>query len=164
MKRAWPGQVLSLAACFIAGTALSADLPRRTPVPFVVDPFKMSDDEPLMIGRLTTLDWQQALSVTASYARPVYQSFDFVCRRNRRLCPARDEIHCNLRTFGKPAQEDGKWVLLSEWVNSEGCERLGYLRSHQTGMHSAVRLEGPGFGISGPEMFEDFPSPGPILP
>ncbi|CAN7313529.1 hypothetical protein LJR090_002334 [Bosea sp. LjRoot90] len=159
MKDARPGHVSSLAACIVAGMAIgafAADLPKRTPVPFVVDPFNTFDEQPLMIGKPTALDWQSAQAATPRFSRPVYQSFDFVCRRDQSVCPADDEVHCDVRIFGKPAQENGKSVLLSEWVTSQGCERLDDLRPHKTGMHSSVRFDGPGFVTSGPEMFKDF--------
>ena len=159
MKNAGPGHVSSLAACIVVGMAIgafAADPPKRTPVPFVVDPFGTPDEQPLMIGKPAASDWQQAQIATPHYSGPAHQSFDFVCRRNQSLCPADDEVHCDVRIFGKPARENGKLVLLSEGVTSQGCERLDDLRPHQTGMHSAVRFDGPGFGTSGPEMFKDF--------
>ena len=166
MKNAKPERVSSLAAFLVVGmaTVAVAELPRRTPVPFVVDPFKTSDEQPLMIGKATASDWRRAQSAASQFGRPAYQAFNFVCRRDQSLCPANDEVHCDVRIFGKLARENGKSVLLSEWVTSQRCERLDDLRPHQTGMHSTVRFDGPSFGTSGPEMFKDLPLLGSTSP
>ncbi|WP_126113688.1 MULTISPECIES: hypothetical protein [unclassified Bosea (in: a-proteobacteria)] len=60
MRGAKPGHVSSLAAyLFIAfaASATAADVPNRKGVPFVIDPFAPSAEQPLRITRPSRADW-----------------------------------------------------------------------------------------------------------
>lgn len=165
MKGAKPGQVSSLAAFLVTGMAtgsFAADLPKRTVVPFVIDPFWASEEAPLTIGKASPSDWMEAQErAEAAWrgAQLAYLSFNFVCRKNVSECPVADELHCDVTTFGKPVHDAGKWKLVQGVTQTQECIGVAGLRRHQSSMHSSVRFDGPAFDIAGPiSAFDTLPS------
>lgn len=149
MKDAKSGQVSSLAACLITGIAsgsFAAELPKRTATPFVVYPFRATEEALLLVGKAAPLDWLRLTYGPLRYPygplryQRAYYSFDHTCRRSP-ICRGFDEVLCDITTFGKQAAMDGKPAILDEVSTSQACERAADLKRAHAPMHDSLVFE-----------------------